>query len=321
MPYSTVFGPVRSGRLGLSLGLDCLGARVCSMDCVYCEVGKTDTLTTERRPWAPAATILAELADWKAKNPDVKPDHVTLGGLGEPCLNSELAAIIAGARAVLPGVPVAVLTNATPLADPAVRRELAGADMVLPSLDSLVPEEFARINRPAPGVTCEAVAQAILDFRREFSGKLYLEVLLIAGVNDSAENLRRLTEYAGRLRPDRVDVVTLSRPGTSPHARPVSLETLAAWRAALCPPGSPQESGEKAPVACETEKMVREQALLRAEIINSLKRRPQRGMDIASALGASVESIDRTLAEMVREGELFPRTVNNEIYYAPPERD
>ena len=227
--FRYVFGPVMSGRLGRSLGLDLLGRRVCSMNCVYCESGPLQTLTLTRKPYVPADELLAELAAWEARRlarGEPRPDVVTLGGLGEPTLNSDLPAIIAGVRKILPGVPVAVLTNASLMTDPQVRRELAEADIVLPSLDSLEPGEFGRVNRPHRGVDPAAVARGILEFRGHFGGRLWLEILLVAGVNDSAENLARLTGFCRELGPDRVDVVTLTRPGTEADARAVDTATL-----------------------------------------------------------------------------------------------
>lgn len=234
MTYAYVFGPVASSRLGLSLGLDLLGRRICSMDCLYCEVGQTDVHTLERAPWVPAGVILDELAHWAASATTL-PDHVTLGGSGEPCLNSDLAAIIAGCRRILPGIPVAVLTNATLLDRADVRADLCLADVVLPSLDSLVEREFRRINRTCEGVTAASVAAGIRTFAQEYTGRIWLEILLVEGINDSTENLDLLHHYVREIAPDRVDVTTLSRPGTWSGARPVSAATLTRWRDTLTP--------------------------------------------------------------------------------------
>lgn len=383
--YRHVFGPVRSGRLGLSLGLDCLGARICSFNCVYCEVGATERLTCARRPYVPAEAILAELAAWK-RDHGAALDHVTLGGQGEPCLNSDLAAIIRGAKEILPGVPVAVLTNSTPLADATARRDLAEADVVLPSLDSLVDEEYRRVNRPHPSVSLDSLPRAILDFRAEFSGRLWLEVLLCAGLNDSAENLERLRDFRRRLGPDRADVVTLSRPGASSLARPVSREVLAAWKRALddaptgpdatraeqagrtsppptdrtpsppaelssapLPPASsvgstraaararetaepslPHASsgGPGAPASAASEPAVDvsaahsrtftsiDEADLDERIINSLKRRPQTSIQLASALGAPLEAARAALDRLAAAGRVETSHVDDEAFFA-----
>jgi wyosine [tRNA(Phe)-imidazoG37] synthetase (radical SAM superfamily) len=304
-----VFGPVLSGRLGRSLGLDLLGVRICSMNCVYCEAGPLVRLTLARAPYVPADELLAELRIWEADRAwrgDPLPDVVTLGGMGEPTLNSDMPRIIAGARAILPGVPVAVLTNASLMADPAVRAELACADMVLPSLDSLVPEEFARVNRGHSALDPKAVAQGILAFRRESRTKLFLEVLLVAGVNDSGRNLEALAEYCNNLQPDRVDVVTLSRPGTEAWARPVDRQTLEHWRERLGALAEGTANG-RAALAGRAEKRQEQsggmaQDEVRARIVASLARRPQTAAQLASALFAPISDVERALSELLAQG-------------------
>lgn len=304
-----VFGPVLSGRLGRSLGLDLLGARICSMNCVYCESGRLERLTVKRAPYVPADALLAELCAWeagRAARGEFLPDVVTLGGLGEPTLNSDMPQIITGVRAILPGVPVAVLTNASLMTDPQVRAELAQADAVLPSLDSLVPEEFARVNRGHPSLDPAAIAEGVLAFRRESAAKLYLEVLLTAGVNDSDRNLALLTEYCARLKPDRVDVTTLSRPGAEAWAQPVDAATLARWRETLgalgksCPPGEAVLAG----CAEKGQEQAGEMSLAeaRSRVQASLARRPQTAAQLSSALLAEPSLVERALSELVRQG-------------------
>lgn len=301
MAYRSIFGPVLSGRLGLSLGLDLLCRPVCSMDCVYCEVGATQELTLARAPYVPAEEILAELEDWAASGRHA--EIVTLGGSGEPCLNSEMGEVIRGVRRILPGMPVAVLTNSTLMTDPAVRAELALADVVLPSLDSLVEEEFRRINRPVRGVTAAAIAEGLLAFREEFAGALYVEVLLAGGYNDSQENLARLKAYLPRLRPDRVDVTTLSRPGTLVGARAVAPEELARWRAELGASTKQKDTTGSAAQAATPARALPPEAA-REMVEASLARRPQTVLQLMRALEADEKSILDAVEALSREGRL-----------------
>ncbi len=321
MSYHYVFGPVVSGRLGLSLGLDMLGEAICSLDCLYCEVGRTTRLTVRREPYVPARDILDELARWVETAPRM-PEYVTLGGMGEPCLNSEMGAVIQGVRDILPGVPVAVLTNATLLTDPQVRHELAEADVVLPSMDSLVPEEFAALNRPHASLDVAAVADALLAFRQEYSGRLYLEVLLVRGQNDSEKNLVLLTEFCRSLRPHRVDVVTMTRPGASQSAAPVDEDTLARWRVALSAQAGPV-AGTAAPGAgarISTVDVAAPEAL-RETIMASVSRRPQTAVQLACALGVPEADARAALDELTRTGMVYPLVPSeaggNEPFYAP----
>jgi len=308
-----VFGPVLSGRLGRSLGLDLLGSRVCSMNCVYCESGPLARLTLTRAPYVPAQTLREELLAWEAARLDrgePLPDAVTLGGLGEPTLNSDMPQIMADARAILPGVPVAVLTNATLMTNPQVRAELRQADIVLPSLDSLVPEEFTRVNRGHPSLNPKDIAEGVLAFRTGWEGRLYLEVLLVEGVNDSSRNLEELAEYCNRLQPDRVDVTTLSRPGTEPWAKPVQKDVLAHWRQRLGT-RAVQSARPGTGVAGTTEKrqehpggMSLDEA--QARILASLARRPQTVAQLSAALIASASVVERALAALVAQGQAEP---------------
>ncbi|WP_461210323.1 radical SAM protein [Desulfocurvus sp. DL9XJH121] len=328
--YKYVFGPVRSGRLGLSLGLDLLGDAVCSLDCVYCEVGRTTRLTAERAAYVPARAILEELEHWKRQAARL-PDYVTLGGLGEPCLNSEMGEVIAGARRILPGTPVAVLTNSTLLTDPEVRRELALADAVLPSVDTLVEDEMRRLNRPCRGVDVGGVRRGLLAFAKEFNGSIFLEVLLVAGINDSAENLAQITDFVREIGPARVDVVTMTRPGTLATAAPVPPETLARWREALGAAEKPQKDksvsrtggtrhiprdaasdpgADKAAAGREAVDAARQQ------VAASITRRPQTVSQLADALGLREETVRRTLDGLDAQGGLTSFTSDGETFFA-----
>ncbi len=297
MKYKYVFGPVLSGRLGRSLGLDLTSAPICSMDCLYCEVGRTAVLTTERKAYVPARAILDELAHWQ-EHVGQPVDAVTLGGSGEPLLNTEFGEVIRGARRIMPSTPVAVLTNASLLVEPEVRRELAQADIVLPSLDSLVNEEFAAVNRPAEGVTPRAVAEALLAFRREFAGRIFLEVLLVAGVNDSEENLRRLKAIMPGLAPDRVDVVTMTRPGAYAEAKPVSKETLELWRRELR--ADITEAVGQSSSALSANLLTKQE--IQEIVQNSVRRRPQTAAQLAQATGLSAECVREALAALSKTG-------------------
>lgn len=338
-PFRYVFGPVLSGRLGRSLGLDLLGFRVCSMNCVYCESGPLTRLTLERARYVPAGEVLGELARWEASRMatgGALPDVVTLGGLGEPTLNSDMPAIIDGVRRLLPGVPVAVLTNSSLMTDPQVRAELAAADMVLPSLDSLVPEEFAALNRAHPGLDPKSIADGILAFREDSQSrptKMFLEVLLVAGVNDSERNLELLAAFRNRLQPDRVDVVTLSRPGTNPSAKAVDQATLDHWRERLAgqtelavQAGERDTSRGRAEGAAGSrlavpEKNGQEQNRglqpeeVRARLLASLARRPQTGAQLAEALPADLDVVTTVLAELLGAGLITARQQDGQDDY------
>ncbi len=316
--FTYVFGPVRSGRLGLSLGLDLLGARICSFDCLYCEVGPTDALTTAQKPYVPAASLLGELSGFAASGPHPL-DVVTLGGLGEPCLNTDMDRIIDGCREILPGIPVAVLTNSSLLSDPAVRRRLAGADVVLPSMDTLVPEEFAVINRPHRNVSLEAVRRGLLEFRADFDGRMYLEILVLDGINDSEDNLARLLDFCREVRPDRVDVVTMTRPGAWPQARPASSATLARFRESLGAVLIETTDGHGPAALCgrSAECSGRRDASegIVSRVAASLGHRPQTIAQLSAALGLAEGDIRRAVETLVRERKIQAKAALDDVFY------
>ncbi|MFP5257584.1 MAG: radical SAM protein [Acidobacteriota bacterium] len=314
-PLQYVFGPVRSGRLGVSLGLDLLGARICTFDCLYCEAGVTEALTTARKPYVSARRILDELAAWKAAS-HALPDVVTLGGLGEPCLNADLGEIIAGAKELFPDIPVAVLTNSSLLPDPDVRGALLAADIVLPSMDTLVEAEYRLINRPHADIGLDAIRQGLLDFRASYGGSIFLEVLLLAGINDTAANLDLLRVFCRELAPERVDVVTMSRPGAHRGAAAVSRETLARFRQAL---GGVPEADARAgaedghgPAALAS----RHAQELAARIAASVARRPQTEEGLATGLGVPVEHVRQALRALLRDGAVRKERANDDFFYS-----
>ncbi|MFK5925897.1 MAG: radical SAM protein [Desulfuromusa sp.] len=210
--YKYLFGPVPSRRLGMSLGVDLVPKKVCSLDCVYCEVGKTTKLTLERKEYVLFDKIIEELSNYFDNNPD--PDYITFSGSGEPTLNLRIGDIIEFIKQAKPNIPIAVLTNGTLLYDKQVRDELKSADIVLPSLDAATNKVFKKINRPPTALTLHKYLQGLIEFRREFSGKIWLEVLILPGYNDSANELKELRKIILQINPDSVQINTLDRPGT-----------------------------------------------------------------------------------------------------------
>jgi len=222
--YKYLFGPVPSRRLGMSLGIDLVPKKVCSLNCVYCEVGKTTKLTTERKEYILYDKVTRELAHYFANNPN--PDYITFPGSGEPTLNSRIGDVLQFIKQKKPDIPVAVLTNGTLLYDEKVRDELMDANVVLPSLDAATEITFQKINRPAPQLTVEKYIQGLIDFRKEYKGKFWLEIFLLKDYNDSKEELDLLKKAILKINPDSIQLNTLDRPGTVENLIPLSKNEL-----------------------------------------------------------------------------------------------
>ena len=164
-----VYGPVHSRRLGLSLGVDLVPYKTCPFDCIYCQLGRTTRRTVQRAAYVPVDKILGDLKRSLREVP--KPDFITLSGSGEPTLHSGIGKIITGIRAIT-SIPIAFLTNGALLGDEDVRSGCRLADVVLPSLDAGDEAAYARVNRPAPGLTLRSLVEGLAGFREDFSGEI-----------------------------------------------------------------------------------------------------------------------------------------------------
>lgn len=219
-----VYGPIKSRRLGVSLGVDATPGRVCSIDCVYCEEAKpTVNLTLERSEYAPAEEIKNEVAELLATT-KIEIDYITFSGSGEPTLNSTLGKIIGDLKKH--GIPIAVLTNSTLLDRQDVREELKGADLVVPSLDAVSEEAFKKVNRPCKELSAAKVIAGLKTFCAEYNGEIWLEVLLVEGINDSNEEVEAIAAVANSLPIGKVQLNTISRATTVSGVRPVPLKRL-----------------------------------------------------------------------------------------------
>jgi wyosine [tRNA(Phe)-imidazoG37] synthetase (radical SAM superfamily) len=210
--YKYLFGPVPSRRLGMSLGVDLVPKKVCSLDCVYCEVGKTTKLTLDRKEYIKASKVKDELTHYFENNPD--PDYITFSGSGEPTLNIFIGEILQFIKLKKPSIPVAVLTNGTLFYDKTVRDAILDADVVLPSLDAATEQVFKKINRPERGLIFNEYIQGLIDFRKEFKGQIWLEVFILPGYNDSEDELKKFKKVISEINPDSIQLNTLDRPGT-----------------------------------------------------------------------------------------------------------
>jgi wyosine [tRNA(Phe)-imidazoG37] synthetase (radical SAM superfamily) len=288
---SHLFGPVPSRRLGLSLGVDLIPPKTCTFDCLYCEVGRTTHLTCERQPYR-VAEILGELEEYLA-SPPVKLDYVTMAGSGEPTLNLGIREIITAVKS-LTEKPVAVLTNGSLFSLPEVRADVAGADVILPSLDAGREETFQRINRPHPGLTLELVVSGLKALRREFAGQIWLEVTVLKGLNDQEEELTALKDLLRELAPDKVQLNTAVRPVPDKTAQPLTQEEMEAVAGFL---------GEGAEVVAAVHRIAPERLAFKdRDLLEILARRPMTARDLAQALGQSLAQVRERLGRLAKAG-------------------
>ena len=228
--YRYLYGPVPSRRLGASLGVSPIPERTCNYSCVYCQLGRTTNMTNSRREFFPLEDILEEFHSYLSQG--LPYDVVTIVGEGEPTLYSRLGELIHALKQAT-DKPVAVITNGALFADPQVRAELMEADIVLPSLDACTPEQYRQIDRPMGGIRFEDVAQGLRAFAREYTGQLWMEIMLVDGMNDDPDSIRAFQQFLADLPHDRVYVNTPVRPPAEGFVHTSSPEAIDAAVRAL----------------------------------------------------------------------------------------
>ena len=202
-----LYGPVKSRRLGFSLGISLTPYKTCDFDCIYCQLGKTTNLTLERKEYIRVSEIIDELKIWLNNNKEVAQglEYITLSGSGEPTLNTGFGELIVEIKK-LTNLKIAVLTNTSFLADREIRRPLLAADLIVPSLDAVTQDLFNKIDRPYPGIKIEDIIAGLAALRREFRGKIWLEVMLIKGLNDDIRHIRKLKDVIDGINPDKIQL-------------------------------------------------------------------------------------------------------------------
>ncbi len=304
--YQYLYGPVPSRRLGRSLGIDLVPLKICTYDCIYCQIGKTTQKTLLRKEYIPKEEVLKEVRTFlKEEAPLI--DHLSLSGSGEPTLHSKIGFIIEEIK-TFTSIPVAVITNGSLLYEEEVRKDLLQADVVLPSLDAVSPEVFEKINRPPQGFSIKKVIDGLIKFRKVFKGKIWLEILFCKGVNDSPDELQRMKEILEQIQPDLIHLNTVVRPPSEIDAIPLNLKEMEEIKTFL---------GEKASIISEFDRhpsgiLARD---IQGEILRILRRRPLSLSDLSQGMGISQIELEGYLKPLVKEGKIQSRLFGNSIYY------
>lgn len=306
--YKYLFGPVPSRRLGMSLGVDLVPHKVCSLDCVYCECGKTTKLSTERREYIPFVKVREELIHFFSNNPD--PEYITFSGSGEPTLNNRIGEVLDFIKKSKPLIPVALLTNATLFQYKKVRDEIIQADLVLPSLDAATDKAFQKVNRPAGGLKIQDYIQGLVEFRNEYSGIVWLEVLIIPDYNDDKENLLSLKEAIIKINPEKIQLNTLDRPGTEEDLRPASHSELLNIKELWNLPGI-----EIISKPANRKKIIAYRKDTETAILETIFRRPCTAIDIANILGIHLNETNKYLDVLESEGKVKIIRKDRGIFY------
>ena len=307
--FRHLYGPVPSRRLGRSLGIDLVPPKICTYDCVYCQIGQTAKRTLLRKEYVPREEVLDEVKAFLSEGPSAV-DHFSLSGSGEPTLHSQIRWIVEEIKR-LSSVPVAVITNGSLLFRKEVRQDLIPADVVLPSLDAVSGEIFQKINRPHPEFSIEKVIEGLVEFRRVYPGQIWLEILFCKGVNDGPGELQKMIEVIHRIQPDRIDLNTVVRPPAEKWATPLNQKELEKIRDFF---------GEKARIISEFDRhpSTLPEKDVQERILAILGRRPLSLIDLSKGMGIPRDELEVHLGSLVKEGKIKARPFGDTVYYEIP---
>jgi Fe-S oxidoreductases len=304
-----IFGPVLSRRLGLSLGIDLIPFKTCTYDCAYCECGHTTDKTVTRRNYFPAEEVMAELRTVLSSCPAL--DSVTFAGSGEPTLSLSLGPVVAAIKQEFPEYTVSVLTNGSLLSDRAVQDEMLPADRVIPTLSSVSQKTFESIHHPHPSLKIEKIIEGMVQFRKRYTGQIWLEVFIVPGLNTTDEELAGLRSAISRIGPDRIQLNTLDRPPAEEWVGAASDADLEWIRAFLDLPNT-EITGRVSQVSTPAGQVTAAADLVYA----TLCRRPSTVEDLVRTTGLSGAEVAKILGSFERAGKITSHRMERGVFYA-----
>jgi wyosine [tRNA(Phe)-imidazoG37] synthetase (radical SAM superfamily) len=326
-----IFGPVNSRRLGRSLGIDLFSKKLCNLNCIYCEAGANAALVNRRGLYTPTAEIIAEINAFCSDSSRLDAiDVFTVTAKGEPTLHLGLGEILLHLQKTT-SKPLAILTNGTTLTQASVCDELMPADIVIPSLDAARPESFVAVNRPASSLDLDAIINGLTRFSRQFSKQIWLEILLVRGLNDGPEDIEALLAAIAPMRIDRIQLNTVLRPPPEATALPVSHDRLHAIATSMhnatglpveYPQSSCSEHGGGSPTSGRHPFRPSSPDTLREEIVNMVQRRPCSAADIDRVFQLGGPEQVKQLLEPLVQTRILHRSIHaGTCYYqasSPP---
>jgi wyosine [tRNA(Phe)-imidazoG37] synthetase (radical SAM superfamily) len=307
-----IFGPVISRRLGRSLGIDLLPFKTCSYNCVYCECGFTTEHSSQRREFFPVREIICELNDVLSKKPVL--DYITFAGSGEPTLSKSLGQVLSFIKDRYPGYKVAVLTNGSLLSLPEVRNDLLRADLIIPTLSVTSQQIFEQIHRPVSGISINSIIEGITALRDVFPNQIWIEIFLVPSLNTTNDAMSRLRDVIYRIKPDRVQLNTLDRPGTETWVKVPArddIEKIAEFFSEAGISVDVIESNSAITPLVNSDEMF-------VHIKETLSRRPCTAEDIAKMTGYHINEVLKKLGVMMKEGIVKGKDGSRGFFYMIP---
>jgi wyosine [tRNA(Phe)-imidazoG37] synthetase (radical SAM superfamily) len=221
------FGPVPSRRLGRSLGINNIPPKTCTYSCVYCQIGRTNNMTVERRYFYDPEDILREVerSVHEAYSRDERIDYLTFVPDGEPTLDINIGKEISLLKKRI-NIPIAVITNASLLWLNDVREDLMEADLVSVKIDAVSEGLWRVVNRPHKSLKLDAILEGIREFTKIFDGKVVSETMVIDDINYNKE-FERIAGFLENLaKLDKTYIATPTRPPAEEWVKPAKEEVL-----------------------------------------------------------------------------------------------
>lgn len=307
--YRFLFGPVRSRRLGRSLGIDLVPFKVCTFDCPYCQVGATVTRTLQRGEYVPVSDVLAEFDDWLSHGGQA--DCLTLAGAGEPTLHSRFGEVLCEIRRRC-SIRKVLLSNGSLFHDPAVRASAVHAEVVKATLGAWDQESFEQVHHPCSGLSFDLFLAGLEAMRVEYSGEYWIEVFLVAGVNDADPAVRRIAEMAHGIRPDRIHLNTAVRPPHDTRVRAVPEERMRELAQWFTPVAEVVTSGAGARPAATSPTGMED---LHGRLLQLIRRHPCTAEEAAVALDVEPSRVVDALDALVAGNEIRVEWQAGKPYY------
>jgi wyosine [tRNA(Phe)-imidazoG37] synthetase (radical SAM superfamily) len=300
-----VYGPVPSRRLGFSLGVDLVPFKYCSYDCVYCQLGKTTHKVISRKEYLPSENIIEEVKN--VLKTAGHTDYITLSGSGEPTLHRKIGHIIHQVKQIT-DIPLAVLTNGSLLFQPDVQKDLLPVDVVLPTLCTTRQEVFKKINRIHHSLTIERIIQGMVDFRKKYRGEIWLEIMLVKGINESTPDIKKIKEAVAKIEPDKIHLNTVVRPPSEKYAIALSSSELKKIK---------QFFGDTCEIIAKFKKtqQILYSSTKENDILNLIKRRPVTLDDISYVTGLHKNELLKYLEKLKNARKIRLTQYKTQIYY------
>jgi len=303
--YRYLFGPVPSRRFGRSLGVDLTPYKTCTLDCIFCQLGRTTNKTIDREEYVLTADVLDELKDWLKTNGNA--DYITLSGSGEPTLHSRFGEALEFIHANSK-IPAVLLSNGTMFHLPEVRAAATCSDIVKVSLSAWDQTSYELMNRPHPQMRFEHLIQGQKAFRAQFSGQLWMEVFLVRGINSTPSDVRKIAGLAKEICPNRIQLNTAVRPPAEDFAAPLSRKRMEALTHLFHP---------TAEIIAEFN-MIQAKSIQASQdtILSMLRRRPCIAEDIADVFDMHLNEVSKYLGKLIRTNQIRSDLKNGAVYYS-----